>query len=185
MFAAGAVSHTRFVTIYGMAQCTRDTAADDCSLCLALAIKTIPICCDGKEGGRIFVKRCSLRFEIYPFYNEQAAEAAMSPAPVNGSDDLSRPQRSSQSNLQSLPFLDDCAFLTIVPTPFLMRLLFVCRCHCVNVYSAVSKLWTFRFSLASWLDKNAAESSPSFFYKIQMKTLIHARTLTSQLYEYM
>ncbi|CAL5020679.1 unnamed protein product [Urochloa decumbens] len=47
-----------------------------------------------KEGGRIFVRRCWVRFEIYPFYNEQAAEAAMSPTPppVNGSD-LSRPQR--------------------------------------------------------------------------------------------
>ncbi|CAL4968031.1 unnamed protein product [Urochloa decumbens] len=94
MFAAGSANHTLFVTIYGMAQCTRDTAPDDCGICLALAVKTIPKCCEGKEGGRIFVRRCWVRFEIYPFYNEQAAEAAMSPTPppVNDSD-ISRQQR--------------------------------------------------------------------------------------------
>ncbi|XP_025805201.1 putative receptor-like protein kinase At4g00960 isoform X1 [Panicum hallii] len=94
MFAAGETGLTPFVNIYGMAQCTRDVAADDCNLCLSSAVAFIPNCCEGKQGGRVITRTCSIRFEVYPFYNAQAAEAAMSPAPapapgggsVNGSD---------------------------------------------------------------------------------------------------
>nr|CAB3472301.1 unnamed protein product [Digitaria exilis] len=94
MFAVGAVNHAPFVTIYGMARCTEDTAPDDCNSCLEIVTKTIPKCCSGKEGGRVFARSCSVRFELYRFYNEEAAEAAMAPASspatggelVNGSD---------------------------------------------------------------------------------------------------
>ncbi|RLN27808.1 putative receptor-like protein kinase [Panicum miliaceum] len=94
MFAAGETALTPFVNIYGMAQCTRDLAADDCNSCLTSAVASIPSCCDGKQGGRVIYRTCSIRFEVYPFYNAQAAEAAMLPAPapapgggsVNGSD---------------------------------------------------------------------------------------------------
>ncbi|KAL6610414.1 hypothetical protein ACP70R_040383 [Stipagrostis hirtigluma subsp. patula] len=90
MFAAGAVGFTPFQNIYGMAQCTRDLAAEDCNRCLAGAVESIPKCCDGKQGGQVICRSCSIRFEVYPFYNAQAAEAAMSPAPgggpINGTD---------------------------------------------------------------------------------------------------
>ncbi|XP_062231734.1 cysteine-rich receptor-like protein kinase 44 isoform X1 [Phragmites australis] len=92
MFAAGSTTLTPFLNIYGMAQCTRDLAADDCNLCLSGAVAFIPTCCDRKQGARIVCGSCSIRFELYPFYNVQAAEAAMSPVPapgggpVNGSD---------------------------------------------------------------------------------------------------
>ncbi|XP_066367711.1 cysteine-rich receptor-like protein kinase 25 [Miscanthus floridulus] len=94
MFAVGSAAVTPFVNVYGMAQCTRDLAGDDCNRCLAGAVSFIPNCCDGRQGARIVYPSCSIRFEVYPFYNLQAAEAAMSPAPapspgggsVNGSD---------------------------------------------------------------------------------------------------
>ena len=94
MFAAGETGLTPFVNIYGMAQCTRDLAAADCNSCLAAAVASIPSCCDGKQGGRVLYRTCSIRFEVYPFYDALAAEAAMSPSPapapgggsVNGSD---------------------------------------------------------------------------------------------------
>ncbi|TVU02145.1 hypothetical protein EJB05_52369, partial [Eragrostis curvula] len=92
MFAAGSVVLTPFVNIYGMAQCTRDIAKDDCYSCLVTAVTTIPTCCNGKQGGRVIYRTCSIRFEVYPFYNARAAEAAMSPAPapvsgpINGGD---------------------------------------------------------------------------------------------------
>ncbi|CAD6271725.1 unnamed protein product [Miscanthus lutarioriparius] len=51
MFAAGETAVTPFVNIFGMAQCTRDLAADDCNRCLVSAVALIPNCCDGKQGG--------------------------------------------------------------------------------------------------------------------------------------
>ncbi|OEL30083.1 Cysteine-rich receptor-like protein kinase 25 [Dichanthelium oligosanthes] len=106
MFAAGETGLTPFMNIFGMAQCTRDLAADDCNSCLARAVAGIPSCCDGQQGGRVIFRTCSIRFEVYPFYNAQAAEAAMSPAQapapgggsVNGSDHNSGPAGSSGSN---------------------------------------------------------------------------------------
>jgi hypothetical protein len=92
MFAVGSAAVTPFVNIYGMAQCTRDLTADDCNRCLVNAVSSIPSCCSGKKGGQLIYASCSIRFEVEPFYNIQAAEAAMSPAPapggglVNGSD---------------------------------------------------------------------------------------------------
>ncbi|KAG0518621.1 hypothetical protein BDA96_09G191700 [Sorghum bicolor] len=96
MFAAGETAVTPFVNIFGMAQCTRDLAADDCNRCLVNAVAFIPNCCDGKQGGRVIGRSCSIRFEVYPFYNVQAAQEAMamSPAaapvpgggPINGSN---------------------------------------------------------------------------------------------------
>ncbi|KAL6609733.1 hypothetical protein ACP70R_039702 [Stipagrostis hirtigluma subsp. patula] len=88
MFAAGNVTLTSFVTIYGMAECTRDLAADQCNICLDSAVASIPQFCDGKQGGRVVYRSCSVRFEVYRFYNVQAAEAAMSPGggQINGTD---------------------------------------------------------------------------------------------------
>ncbi|TVU19998.1 hypothetical protein EJB05_36184, partial [Eragrostis curvula] len=92
MFAVGSAKFTPFVSIYGMAQCTRDLAADDCNSCLTVAVTDIPTCCNEKKGARINARKCFIRFEEYPFYNVSAAEAAMSlapspaPGPINGSD---------------------------------------------------------------------------------------------------
>ncbi|CAD6342708.1 unnamed protein product [Miscanthus lutarioriparius] len=102
-FAAGEVQQTSFVTLYGLAQCTRDTSAANCKLCLAILVDKIPKCCNGKKGGRLFSPICQLRFEIYPFYDPLAAQAAMSPAPaprsgpVNGSD-LPGPQNTGSNS---------------------------------------------------------------------------------------
>ncbi|KAF8719401.1 hypothetical protein HU200_024112 [Digitaria exilis] len=82
MFAVGAVNHTAYEKMYGMARCTRDLDRDDCHSCLAKAVRMIPDTCPGKSGGRIFYWSCSIRYEVGPFYNIQAAEAAMSPAPA-------------------------------------------------------------------------------------------------------
>ncbi|KAL6841218.1 hypothetical protein ACP4OV_028736 [Aristida adscensionis] len=97
MFAVGSVPVPPFVNIFGMAQCTRDLASDDCKRCLATAVAFIPNCCDGKQAGRIVYRSCSIWYDVTPFYNVRAAEAAMSPAPapggggpVNGSDNSVR-----------------------------------------------------------------------------------------------
>lgn len=71
------------VNIYGMAQCTRDIDAGDCNHCLINAVDYIPVGCKWRQGGRVTYPSCSIRFEVYPFYNLQAAaKDAMSPAPA-------------------------------------------------------------------------------------------------------
>ncbi|KAF0923403.1 hypothetical protein E2562_006307 [Oryza meyeriana var. granulata] len=82
MFAAGEADLTPFTKIYGMAQCTRDLAGGDCYRCLVGAVSNIPKCCDGKQGGRVITRSCSIRFEVYPFFDMQVAKAAMSPSPA-------------------------------------------------------------------------------------------------------
>jgi hypothetical protein len=85
MFAAGMTQAEPFLFIYGMAQCLRHRPRDDCNRCLAAAAAgDIPSCCDAKMGARIVLRICSLRFEVYPFYNNEAVEAAMTLAPSPG-----------------------------------------------------------------------------------------------------
>jgi hypothetical protein len=84
-FAAGAADFIPLKNIYGMVQCTRDLAGDDCNRCLSAAVSGLPSTCPGKVGGRIFCRSCSIRYETYLFYGVQAVEAAMSPpAPAGG-----------------------------------------------------------------------------------------------------
>ncbi|TVT99809.1 hypothetical protein EJB05_54810, partial [Eragrostis curvula] len=82
MFAAAAVQVTPSVKLYGMVQCTRDLAADDCNRCLSSVVPFMPFDCEGKQSVRMFRRSCSARLEVFPFYNAQVVEAAMSPAPA-------------------------------------------------------------------------------------------------------
>ncbi|XP_010057978.2 cysteine-rich receptor-like protein kinase 25 [Eucalyptus grandis] len=73
-----AVNETNFTSLqqlYTLAQCTPDLSASDCNTCLRAAIGGLP---QGKQGGRTFTPSCSVRFELYPFYN---ASAVVAPAP--------------------------------------------------------------------------------------------------------
>jgi hypothetical protein len=117
MFAAGARELTPSVRLYGMAQCTRDLAGDDCMACLSDVANTATVTenCRRKEGGRFYHRSCSVRYEIYPFYHDaQAVEKAMSPAmvrpgdrpTVNGSDPGSTGQSTSP-----FPSLTSCFYL--------------------------------------------------------------------------
>ena len=110
MFAVGAVNHTPYEKIHGMARCTQDLSRDDCHSCLAKAVRIIPDCCPGRSGGRIFFWSSSIRYEVGPFYNIQLAEAAMSPAPApapgggplfNGGDHYPVPRSKGQSTSRS------------------------------------------------------------------------------------
>lgn len=55
--------------IYGMVQCSRDISRDDCKKCVDDAVSELPVCCEGKEGGRVVGGSCNIRYEIYPFLN--------------------------------------------------------------------------------------------------------------------
>jgi hypothetical protein len=71
-FAANRVNFTEFRTLYSLVQCTPDISRSDCNMCLRGAITNLPMCCDGKEGGRVLYPSCNLRYETYPFYQIQS-----------------------------------------------------------------------------------------------------------------
>ena len=55
-------------TVYCLMQCTPDLTPDDCTACLQLVLKHTIKSLDGAQGGRILGTRCSMRYELYHFY---------------------------------------------------------------------------------------------------------------------
>ncbi|GMI93725.1 hypothetical protein like AT3G22060 [Hibiscus trionum] len=54
--------------VYGLAQCTGDLSSSACKQCLDELIGgTLPTCCNGKEGGRVFSGSCTLQYETFRF----------------------------------------------------------------------------------------------------------------------
>ena len=84
-FAVGKTAAPDSQTLYSLAQCTPDLSVQDCRDCLnATATELLPNCCDGRQGGRVVRPSCSLRYEIYLFYNataDNASSPSLSPPP--------------------------------------------------------------------------------------------------------
>ncbi|KAK7314905.1 hypothetical protein VNO77_33435 [Canavalia gladiata] len=57
-----------FQSLYCLAQCTPDLSFHNCRTCLTEAIGLLPLCSQGKQGGRILFPSCNVRYELYPFY---------------------------------------------------------------------------------------------------------------------
>ncbi|CAB4266662.1 unnamed protein product [Prunus armeniaca] len=78
-FAVGNVSKNNVIsqTIYGLAQCTPDLTESDCNNCLVSIAGDIPQCCYGKLGGRLGTPSCSLRFDVYKFFNDTTADTTI------------------------------------------------------------------------------------------------------------
>lgn len=68
--AAGNETGPDFQDIFALLQCTPDLTKEECTSCLINANANIPSACDGKRGCRVISPSCTLRFEIYSFYNE-------------------------------------------------------------------------------------------------------------------
>ncbi|KAK3431966.1 hypothetical protein EUGRSUZ_E04151 [Eucalyptus grandis] len=88
-FAVVEASFTSSQKLYTLAQCSSDLKGSDCNTCLRAVIANLP---QGKRGGRSFTPTCTVRFELFPFYNTSAVTAAAlfpssPPAPVKGSED--------------------------------------------------------------------------------------------------
>ncbi|KAK2404969.1 cysteine-rich receptor protein kinase precursor [Trifolium repens] len=72
-------------TLYALGNCIPYLSSDDCSWCLGDAIAEIRTsCCKGKTGGRIYFPSCSIRFELYPFY-DTLASTTIQPPPLSTS----------------------------------------------------------------------------------------------------
>ncbi|KAL2561840.1 hypothetical protein AAZX31_20G126500 [Glycine max] len=68
------------VTIHALIQCTPDISSQNCTRCLEHAMTNI-LYCDGKRGGRYLGPSCSVRYEIYPFF-EPIVHHAPPPQPA-------------------------------------------------------------------------------------------------------
>ena len=81
-FGVDEVKFSDFQNLFNLVQCTPDLSSTDCNSCLQAAINLLPSCCDGKQGGRVLLPSCNVRYELYQFYNVPTAPApAPGPAP--------------------------------------------------------------------------------------------------------
>ncbi|XP_059436947.1 cysteine-rich receptor-like protein kinase 10 [Corylus avellana] len=112
-FAAKEVSFTEFQTLYSLVQCSPDISGSDCNMCLWGAMANLPMCCDGKQGGRVLFPSCNLRYETYPFYQIQSVLTPSPPSPTPtpmllpppAPGHLTRPKaRSAITTIESLKF---------------------------------------------------------------------------------
>lgn len=78
-FATQIVNYTSTVNLYELVQCTPDLSANDCGHCLREATRYLPKCCDMKQGGRVLLYSCNIRYEVYPFFG--ILDSALSPSP--------------------------------------------------------------------------------------------------------
>lgn len=65
--------YTPFVSVYALAQCTRDLSPPSCAQCLSAAVSKFDKACGSGPGCQIDYSSCWARYEIYPFYFPLAA----------------------------------------------------------------------------------------------------------------
>ncbi|KAA0056888.1 putative cysteine-rich receptor-like protein kinase 9 [Cucumis melo var. makuwa] len=88
-------------TVYTLAQCTSDLSTSNCRKCLKRAVQIIPSCCSGRRGARVLLFSCTVRYELYPFYNGVSLSNSLSPPPAVSppAPELAPPEQSpSDSN---------------------------------------------------------------------------------------
>ncbi|XP_062088355.1 cysteine-rich receptor-like protein kinase 10 [Humulus lupulus] len=81
-FATKEANVNGFQRLYTLAQCTPDLNASSCGTCLNDAIGRLPICCSGKLGGRVLFPSCNVRYEVYPFHNQNATAPPPATTPL-------------------------------------------------------------------------------------------------------
>ncbi|KAG7541801.1 Protein kinase domain [Arabidopsis thaliana x Arabidopsis arenosa] len=77
-FAVNKGNFTSSQNIYVLVQCMPDLTRENCSSCLQQTIKKLP---RDKTGGILLWPSCTLRYELYPFYNETLRQAPPPPPP--------------------------------------------------------------------------------------------------------
>ncbi|KAH7517627.1 hypothetical protein FEM48_Zijuj09G0084800 [Ziziphus jujuba var. spinosa] len=64
----GETKLSEFVTLYALAQCTRDLSKIDCAQCVAIAVGSFETICRDRQGCRVLYSSCYVRYELYPFF---------------------------------------------------------------------------------------------------------------------
>jgi hypothetical protein len=82
-FAEGSAAYSSLGTVYGQVQCRRDVSNKDCRSCLQYAMDNLYGCCYMKQGARAMLGSCTVRYEIYPFFNTSTGGKTSTSPPVN------------------------------------------------------------------------------------------------------
>ncbi|XP_048566237.1 cysteine-rich receptor-like protein kinase 10 isoform X1 [Triticum urartu] len=67
-FTTSRLDVSSFPTLYCLMQCTPDLTADDCAACFQPYSQLTLRYIDSRQGGQVLGTRCSMRYEIYPFF---------------------------------------------------------------------------------------------------------------------
>ncbi|KAG6695142.1 hypothetical protein I3842_09G081600 [Carya illinoinensis] len=71
-FGTNQTKFSEFQNLYSFVQCTADLSSIDCNWCLQTAINRFPICCGGKQGGRVLFPSCNVRnYENFLSYKHE------------------------------------------------------------------------------------------------------------------
>lgn len=70
MFATGRIEVSGGGTVFGAVQCTLDIPPELCRNCLESSLGDLDACCSFREGGFVVSRTCTVRFELFRFFNE-------------------------------------------------------------------------------------------------------------------
>ncbi|KAK3188272.1 hypothetical protein Dsin_027833 [Dipteronia sinensis] len=77
-----------FEQLFSLAQCTEDLSTEDCGACLKAAFDRVTAdSVEGKQGGRVLIPSCFVRYELFRFYGDPYVVG--SPGPISQPDDNS------------------------------------------------------------------------------------------------
>ncbi|KAJ8761628.1 hypothetical protein K2173_004404 [Erythroxylum novogranatense] len=98
-FSTANVTTVGTQTIYALVQCTPDLSKELCTDCLGQAVKLIPKCCVGRQGGRVVSPSCHFRYEKDIFYDPEYKLESPAPSPSSSQpkprDPIAQPPNSS------------------------------------------------------------------------------------------
>ena len=78
-FAAVEQNLTDSETVYGLAQCTPDLTAGDCSKCFMSAKDAIRSCCGGQRSARLLLPSCYVMYDEKLFFNATLLDTRLPP----------------------------------------------------------------------------------------------------------
>lgn len=78
-FATEEKSITSQITVYSLAQCSPDLTKGDCDKCFGMANASLPI---WSQGGIVLTPSCTIRYEVYPFYQDSSSPPPPPPPPL-------------------------------------------------------------------------------------------------------
>jgi hypothetical protein len=81
-FATAVDKFTNSLTLYSLVQCIPELTVSACLMVLENAIANLPICCNGKQGGKVLLPSANVGYELYPFFNYTASSPTLIPPPL-------------------------------------------------------------------------------------------------------
>ncbi|KAF6160895.1 hypothetical protein GIB67_025430 [Kingdonia uniflora] len=115
-FMTGSINYTNSQPLYGLVECTKDLKYSSCLSCLQSLISAIP---EDKSGGAIVTSSCTLRYDLYIFFDPPSppppASAAASPPPL--------PNNTTKTPSDVGPASDSSSSIAIVVVPIVIGVL--------------------------------------------------------------